>query len=1785
MLIILSFLSTLWAFDIVSLTPDQEVKTIQEVIVHFSEEMVADNNSEAPFPLITNCSYSYTHRWQNSRSVILRFNDELKGGAHCQFQLQKDFKSLKGNNSKKTHIIKIATTPPEIIQTYPYENSEIKEDQSFVVELSGQLSITEIQKSLYFEIEGLPQKVEGQIKSGLDAQKIYRNNFWVPEEKWNKIKNNIYLVIPKLRFPFDKSVKLHWINQKNIKSVYGFKVRAPFHAKITCEKNNEGQCLPLGSVYLHLSSLISKKDAAKIVIKKENGDVIKTDQEFYDDGVNYISIPEPYKPHDKIIINLPKDLKDIDQRSLSSPSTIEIVFSNLPPLLKFEANFGILESENAAIPLFVRNIEDKFKVKSFPVYLSEKKLRNPKDIVKAFYKRKSFYTITKENEKSLSKQKSYNKLEKKEINVFSENKINESYVVGIPLKEKGFHVVEIESKKLGEYYQKDKKPLFIQSSALVTDLSVHLKWGEDNGFIWVTNSSKAEVVSSAEVKVVNCNGDEIFEADTNKDGVLIIENPQYRKIKDKIKNTKCKNKHYFANGFFVFAKHHDDLSFVHSSWKEGIESWRYNLDQNYINQYPYIVHSLTDRPLYRPDETVKIRHFIRGTGVKGLALVKEKKEFSQIKVVHEGSGEEFKTGIEWKKINGYSEIHLSENLKNGEYQIYLIKNPGKHQTEYLSGGFRVEEFKLPITTGKIIQKDEMTALLKIDYFNGGPYAKQEVKTRYWFEENYDDQLIEYKNVHFNNGEKLVGYSSATYKTEANSSTLKTNALGETTFSINLPKRNKSFKVLTEVDYQDPSGEIKTVAKSWRHFPGAYYLGIKDILFIEEKNTAEIELKTLNRNKQPISLNGVKIKLYQEVYSTVRKKLVGGIYDYESQYSKQLVKDLGEFSSDENGNIKTEIKDLEAGSYFIEAVYQDVIAHMSFYSSGAYIPVTEVSDRMDLILKNKFLKPNQDLEVMIQNNFQKSLSLITIEREGVIDYLIKNFDVANPSFKHKITDQLAPNAYLSVLSLSPRINAHKPGFDVDLGKPSIKMGLVQFKVSSKKFHINGSVTTDKQSYKPKEEVIAKINLKNKKDAEAVVMVIDEALLSLVKHHSTKLFEKMYNYRDHNVQTSSSQMMIVGKRHFGLKSIPVGGGGGSHARDNFVPLVYYNPDLKIKNGQAQFKFKLNDSLSKFKIFVILTQGHNKFSTIETSFDSKLDIETFIARPLKVREGDSYLVNVYLKNNTELDQQIKLQFLQNQLSPQEKTVKLLKLSSGLVSFPLKTPDISRNFNKVKVFMNEALIDEIAYEQEMSTEELELSQSLLQFSQDFKIQIAPLSKNNPGKLKLNFIGNLFSDQLIKEKMMNFPYSCLEQKISKAIVTENKKSFNKISFDLKNYIDQLGFLKFFPDNDKGSDLLTSWLIILTEKTGYRFSQDDKLKLVKALKGFVLDEIKVKDTINESQINLKNRKLLAKWALKILGHDLDFKLPEIQDNQLSKILKLNLKFGEDKELNQLANDLRANFVTDGNSTILKTEDEFGLFVSPLAQSFLTVLSFMEQDRYSNDWRSMSLGILSQLKNNKNSLDYSLFKIFLNAYLERFPSKSLTGNAQVNYFGSEKIIEWDNTNFHSFTMPMFSENAVLEFKANDMAPLTIIDFFEKLPMDKIINHGVLVTKETQKVFGTVSGFNVSDVLKIKLKFKVETFQKMMVIRDPIPAGAQIIKPAMGVTSSAFVLNGDIPNFVENKSDKYIAYFVDVYPGEYSVEYLMRLENVGQFHLPATRVFSLYNQDVFGATGNQLMEIKN
>jgi uncharacterized protein YfaS (alpha-2-macroglobulin family) len=125
--------------------------------------------------------------------------------------------------------------------------------------------------------------------------------------------------------------------------------------------------------------------------------------------------------------------------------------------------------------------------------------------------------------------------------------------------------------------------------------------------------------------------------------------------------------------------------------------------------------------------------------------------------------------------------------------------------------------------------------------------------------------------------------------------------------------------------------------------------------------------------------------------------------------------------------------------------------------------------------------------------------------------------------------------------------------------------------------------------------------------------------------------------------------------------------------------------------------------------------------------------------------------------------------------------------------------------------------------------------------------------------------------------------------------------------------------------------------------------------------------------------------------------------------------------------------------------------------------------------------------------------------------------------------------------------------------------------------------------TKGAWSEGDVARVKLVINAQADMTWVVVRDPVPAGATILGSGLGGDSRILTQRENDssylwPAFEERTADSYRAYYDYVPKGKWTVEYTVRLNNVGRFELPPTRVEALYAPETFGEVPNAAVVVK-
>uniref|UniRef100_UPI00374C9EC2 Ig-like domain-containing alpha-2-macroglobulin family protein n=1 Tax=Undibacterium sp. TaxID=1914977 RepID=UPI00374C9EC2 len=1453
-------------------TPQGEVAQVRQVRVTFSEPAIQFGDPKAPAPFDVNCAEAGTARWADDKNWIFDFTRDLPPGTKCSFNLKPGFKTLAGNAVSGKSTFQFNTGGPAVVNVQPYSGATIDEDQAFILTQNGPATEASVLAHLYCEIEGVHERVPAKfVAADLRAQLL--KQFASRSEA-----DRVSIVQCQQRFPNEAAVKLVW--DKGISTASGivttqaqnfsFHVRKAFVASFSCQRENaNAACTPILPVTLSFSSPIPRKMADDIALKGARG-TAKPDfaPDNKEEMVSTISFKAPLAEKAEYSITLPDGLKDENGRVLSNATQFPLKFTtaDFPPLAKFpSAPFGIIElNADATLPVTLRNVENSVMVrttsgKASPGKVADVKVDSDAGIIAWMGKlnryHESVISIGGKNVETrslglLEKEPGARKLELPAPTDNPGAATRPFEVIGIPFKEPGFHVVELESKKLGASLLDKPVPMFVRTSVLVTNLAVHIKLGRENAGVWVTTLDNAKPVAGAQVRISDCTGKELWSGATDKNGLAITPKPIEDPCAEQGGEDGPSGK---ISGLFVSARKTDekgraDMAFALTSWNSGIESFRFNLPTDFNKSSTTRAHTIMDRTLLRAGETVSMKHVLRIENRNGFSLQKPDQLPDRVRIIHQGSNQEFQFPLTWRNRNTAETVFaIPKQAKLGRYDIVLDKGTAKAgsaseagsgdagqndegdgdsegdarygQNTLMSGSFRVEEFRLPLLQGRItppkaaqVSPKEIPLDVQLNYLNGGGASGLSVEIT---------SLLRSKALSY---PAYEGFSfTATsggeddQKIVANKLpvNLDKNGAGKTVVK-DLPAITKPQELLSEMTYADPNGEVQTVSTLTPVWPSAVVIGVKASEWVSVKKKMTLTAITLDTGGKPQADVKVEFTGIAKQTNSHRKRMVGGFYAYENAEESKDLGALCSGKSDARGMVLCDIELADAGNVEIFAKAKDGKGNPAQARTSVWVTRQgeiwfdgENQDRIDILPEKKRYQAGETAKFQVRMPFRYATALVAVEREGIIDTMVVQLNGQDPTISLPIKASYGPNVFVSVLAVRGRMREvpwysfftwgwkeplnwwhefreyQEPTALVDLSKPAYKYGIAEIAVGIEGNQLGVTVSSDKTSYPIRSTAKVSVQVllpggKPAAGAEVALAAVDEALLELQPNNSWDLLTAMLQRRSYGVETATAQMQVIGKRHYGRKAVAAGGGGGkSPTRELFDTLLLWKPNVVLDaNGRAQLDVPLNDALTSFKIVAVAQSGESLFGTGSVSIRSTQDLQLISGLPPLVREGDKFTAMMTVRNTTARAMQVGITAsvagLGSELPPQNLSIPAGE--SREVNWSVAAP-VSANGDtqqlawevKAQEQGGQAVKDALKFSQRVvpAVPVTVQQATLFQLDKAASMAVAQPADSLPGRggLAISMMPSLSGpSEGLRRFFADYPYSCLEQKTSKAI-------------------------------------------------------------------------------------------------------------------------------------------------------------------------------------------------------------------------------------------------------------------------------------------------------------------------------------------------------------------------------------------------------------------------------------
>jgi alpha-2-macroglobulin len=1957
---------TAQAFVVERITPDATVSRVETVTARFSEQMVA-LGSQAVTPLEVRCKGAADNaaatqgegRWVNEREWSFRFKAALPPGLQCAVKLKPTLQSTTNTANTGKSEFTFSTGGPIILRTWPDSYQSIDERQIFVLQLNGAADANSIAEHTQCTTNKVGEQIGVELVSGKERDEVLAYIDERQEQRRGRAKAKARPIQAdtritlrcKLALGEDAKVTLNWGAVKTTSGVanreiqrLNFNTRASFRATYSCEREQSSKpCIPVRPITVNFSSDVPWKLARELRLTGPGAARTPraTDRErneaLPDDAVvRSVEFAPPFSQEASYELKLPANFIDNFERKLANSDAfpMKIATGPAPALAKFAARFGIVERAVGVLPVTVRNIESPLAAKRAELSLRSRKALTDEDIAKWL----QLAEVEESREWALrSEPLLASSSSAQALPPIKTGKDTE--VIGIPLTEPGLHLVEIESPALGaalftDKEQKASTAMYVRAYALLTGMAVHIKTSEENAAVWVTSLETGKPIAQAQVQVSDCNGKSLWKGVTDASGQA--------RINEALPRAKCALKaadiakqfdrpalasdERFAGrenerGWLLATARKDgDMSFAITKWNNGIEPWRFNVQQvwrRYGETANVIAHTIFARNLLRQGETVHMKHLVRLENARGLTRP-AKELFKEAQIEHIGSNQTFKVPLKWLNSGAAtSEWRVPAEGKLGNYRVSLLKRAdtaadketaaqrtarlannehfedgegGENSSgDIEAGGFQVAQFRLPVMQGTITSSANLNApkslpvTAQLNYLNGGAAAGLAVNMSAVMRPHYAS-FSGYDEFSFtpSRGDlspallKLMGDAAPEEEEQTTNdrllldkAPLKLDDKGSAKQDITVPPLRAPQNLRAEINYRDPNGEIQTIGQSFTLWPSKVVLGIKQGSWFGDGAARTQRFVALDTQGKPVSGVPVSVRAASKQYHSVRKRVVGGFYSYDS---RDEVNDLGEVcagKSDVQGMFVCELSgDKLKGNVQLLANAKDSEGNNAWTTASLWIDRADFfkpddSDRMDVLAEKRNVAAGDVAKLQVRLPFERATAWVAVEREGVIDTFVMELERSKPVIEVPIKGEYAPNVMVSVLAVRPRLeplswwsffqwgwrspmkwwetrkrSLEPPTAMVDLAKPAYRFGLVELQVDAagNSLKVEVSATPDKLQAREATKALVKVTRPDGKpaaNAEVAIAVVDEALLELKANESWDLLAGLWRKRGYGVETATAQMQVIGKRHFGLKAQPAGGGGGrSGTRELLETLAYWNPAVKLDaQGRAEIPFNVNDALTKFRVVVLADLGGGLLGTGKSFVTVSKDLQVISGLPPLVRDEDNYTAGVTLRNTTARAMKVAFKATPDPVEAGafEKTVEIAAQSNVEVTWPVA---LKAGQQKITWLLNALETSSAA---KPAQDALKLTQrvapavnttvwavTLLRPEPSAILAVALPEGALPdrGGVKASFassiIGSLTPLQLWWEQ---YPFYCLEQRTSKAVGTRDQGLWKIITEALPTYLDSDGLANYFPGDNRGisgggSDTLTAYVLSASQASGWVIPQEPRDRMLQGLTAFVEGKLQRNywSPIKSDEV----RRINALEALSRYGKATPAMLSTVNvtpnvwpTSALIDWIAIVQRVETPKReqwLSEATTVLRARMNFNGTRITFddeKRDDWWWLMTNADVNAAKLVLAAMDNKLGIAEWlqdmpRLVNGLVARQERGVWHTTTANLWgTLALEVYAKKFEREPVTGQTALSAnAGAESLADW-KAGAADAVLLQWAKSGKADVKIEHKGggkPYVTVQALAAVPEPLYTNGGYRITKTLVPVSQKTAGkWARGDVYRVEIEVDAAQQMTWVALTDPIPAGSTVLGTGLRDSEAEKLKSEKAASKPDNTQDwwnwawlayeergfeGYRAYYEYMPKGKTKLSYTVRLNQPGEFKLPATRAEAMYAPEVFGVLPN-------
>ena len=654
----------------------------------------------------------------------------------------------------------------------------------------------------------------------------------------------------------------------------------------------------------------------------------------------------------------------------------------------------------------------------------------------------------------------------------------------------------------------------------------------------------------------------------------------------------------------------------------------------------FSVHIQTDRPIYRPGQTVYYKAILRleDDGVVSLPPVG-----TQV-IVRLRDARDNVVRTKWLATDDFGAVYdafaLAEGAMLGEYNVEVRGVGPDGAAETHSQPFEVQEYRKPdfsvtvTTPPEVVAGEPMTVTVKAEYLFGQPVAAARVTVNPY-------ELYGYYDYYYDD----AGQASDTYYWSGGwepAKTVTTDAAGQATFTINPENRYRSdmwygsreqpWRIAVEATVDDGSAQaVSAAATALVHRAAEVVTLAIDgyVVTADQPFPITANVMTTVGEPQPVAGRALAVTLRQW---------------NESSYQYSHVVQTDEWTSGPDGNLAVAYTVPRPGYYRLRLTGQDaagrqLFAERYFYAVGAGGSNDDFSDDWrssypSISADRDQYAPGDTARLVVRSTFAGP-ALLTFQRAATRRELPIMLTPPLTLVDVPILPEDAPNIHVTLNAWEPLdTSLTDPESWVDYSRPDAEFHTdsVNLIVPVTDKTLTFTITPDHASYAPRDtaEIVVRVTdaAGQPVSAQVALAMVDEAIFLLRDDNTPPLHDAFYGIRPDRVISRNA----LAPRRLLVEGGGGGGGGddGNAPRSDFPDTAVWFPALLTDaNGEARVTIQLPDSLTTWRLTARAVTRATQVGEARATFLTQQEI---IVRPILPREltqGDTLALSAIVHN----------------------------------------------------------------------------------------------------------------------------------------------------------------------------------------------------------------------------------------------------------------------------------------------------------------------------------------------------------------------------------------------------------------------------------------------------------------------------------------------------------------------------------------------------------------------------